>query len=230
MRIHYIKHSIHITSSHRCALASLLLLLTTMVAKADELPYKCDFGVQGGLCYYVGDATPHVFQNIQWTAGAQFRYKFDPRWALQIKGQYDNFAFRYEDIKYQRAMINIDAVAEFNFFRFGISEYNDKIKPITPYIFLGIGMSIYNLGNEHFTGYFPFGFGLKYKPLPRMTLLLAWQHQLYFTDAIEGLDPLNNVAELNGSNILLNDLTSTLTFGIVFEFIQQRQVCATCNF
>ena len=46
-----------------------------------------EVGVQGGASYYVGELASHVFMSVGETYGAQLRYKIDPRWAIQLKGQ-----------------------------------------------------------------------------------------------------------------------------------------------
>ena len=40
---------------------------------------------------------------------------------------------------------------------------------------------------------------------------------------------LDNSYKMNGSNIMNNDLTSTLTLGIVFEFTPQKKPCVLCG-
>ncbi len=221
------------------SVALITLILSALYVSAEELSYRCEFGLQGGLSYYVGDATPHIFMNPQYAAGAQFRYKFTPRWALQVKGQWQQIKFPDSDeqgtpIKgsmLTKQIISIDAVAEFNFFRFGEKQYDSRIKPITPYIFLGVGAGLYNDFGD-IGAYFPFGFGLKWKFAPRWGLNLAWQHQLFFADNIESnklYDDYPTEFNMNGSNIFKYDLTSTLTLGIVFEFAREKAVCRFCK-
>lgn len=216
------------------------LLLSAHIVCADDRPYLCEFGVQGGIGYYVGDATPHIFNHPSYAAGAQFRYKFTPRWALQVKGQFQEIRFPAPDgngypIEHPQKtdmlsnhIISVDVVGEFNFFRLGQKQYDSRIKPITPYIFLGVGMSVYN-GYKTVGAHMPFGFGMKWKFAPRWGLNIAWQHQLYFADNLENNKAYDNTYNLNGSNILNNDLTSTLTLGIVFEFAKQKNVCKHCQ-
>ncbi len=213
-----------------------MCLLSISMVRGEERAYLCEFGVQGGLSYYVGDATKHIFQHVQPAYGAQFRYKFTPRWALQVKGQADNIKFplKAENGELSGEMgknllMNIDAVAEFNFFRFGMKQYDTRIKPITPYMFIGIGVSVYS-GFGRVTGYVPFGFGMKWKFAPRFGLNIAWQHQIYFADNLEDKDYYNNTYNLNGSNILNKDFTSSLTIGIVFEFAKERAACRSCSY
>ena len=52
-------------------------------------------------------------------------------------------------------------------------------------------------------------------------------------DKIDGStnDPsiLNNSNDMNGFNILNNDLTSSLTIGVVFEFGTREKMCYFCE-
>lgn len=210
-----------------------MFLLSTLYAYADDPTYRCELGLQGGLGYYVGDATPHIFMHVQPAYGLQFRYKFDPRWALQTKLQGQHIRFRAPEGSAEdyagNQLWSWDVVAEFNFFRFGVKQYDDRVKQLTPYIFLGIGASGYS-NFESFAAYLPFGVGLKWKFSKRVQLHAAWQHQLYFADNIEGLAEYDNANGLNGSNILHNDLTSSFTVGIVFEFAREKEVCRQCGY
>ena len=82
------------------------------------------------------------------------------------------------------------------------------------------------------------GIGMKWKFADRWQLHVVWQHQIYFVDNIEGLPALDGRTNpavgggrygLNGTNILNNDLTSTLTLGIVFEFAKEKKICKVCR-
>ena len=52
---------------------------------AQEQPYLCELGLQGGCGYYVGDAAAHIFMHPREAYGVHFRYKFTKRWAIQAK-------------------------------------------------------------------------------------------------------------------------------------------------
>lgn len=213
---------------------------------ADSRMYHCEMGVQAGIGYYVGDLTHHIFQAPLDVYGGQFRYKFDKRWSIQAKAQRQRISFREQgDVGtlYYTPMWHVDATAEFNFFRFGQREYDSRVKPITPYIFIGVGVSLYNAnatpakttaypmmtGRIHAGAYIPLGIGVKWKFADRWQLQAAWQHQIYLADNIEGLPSANNTNKLNGSNILNNDLTSSITLGIVFEFAKEKKICLLCE-
>ena len=217
----------------------LLSILSTTVFSHGQ-PFLCEFGLQGGCGYYVGDATPHIFMNPREAYGAHFRYKFTKRWAIQAKfsGQRiigDKYTMNSERLneKWSNRLYNVDVMAEFNFLPFGEADKNNRrIKPYTPYIFAGLGAGVYNGVNEGTmtaSGYVPLGIGFKWKFHERVGLNIAWQHNIYFADDLEGQSSLNDTHHLNGSNWMNCDVTGMLTAGIVFEFARAKKACKICN-
>ena len=208
-------------------------------AHAQGQPYLCEIGLQGGCGYYVGDAAPHIFMNPREAYGVHFRYKFTKRWALQTKvsGQRitgNDYTIDGQKLstKWENQMINVDVMAEFNFFRFGeANKYDKRIKPYTPYIFLGIGAGVYGLndGGTHAMAYIPLGVGFKWKFYDCIGLNIAWQHNIYMADNLECREELDNKHQLNGWNWMNCDLTGMLTAGIVFEFGRAKAPCRICN-
>lgn len=223
----------------RGAIIGLVLLCVSVGACAQAQPYLCELGLQGGCGYYVGDAAPHIFMNIREAYGVHFRYKFTKRWALQVKasGQRiagNDYTIRGEklDTKWQSQLVNVDVMAEFNFLRFGTAnKYDKRIKPYTPYIFLGIGAGGCGIGSSktHAVAYVPLGIGFKWKFHERMGLNISWQHNIYMADKLEGRDELDNKHQLNGWNWMNCDLTGMLTVGLVFEFAKAKKACRVCN-
>lgn len=203
---------------------------------ADERMYLCEFGFEGGCGYYVGDATEHIFQHVREAYGANFRYRFDQRWCLQVKGitqritgpmpNGTSFAVNNGDL-WANQLVNLDVSAEFNFFRYGAPTYDIRVKPITPYIYIGAGACIHS-GFTRVAAYMPFGVGVKWQFAPRWALKMAWQHNLYFADNLERVEDYNNTHKLNGSNFLNDDLTGMLTAGVTVQFGKTKRVCRTC--
>ena len=231
-------------STYKYLLAIFLVSATVLSAHAEERPYLCEIGLQAGCGYYVGDAAPHIFMNVREAYGLHFRYKFTKRWALQVKtsGQrisgYD-YTIRGEklDSRWTNQLINMDVMAEFNFFRFGsANKYDKRIKPYTPYIFLGIGTGIYGADMENkptfgnVMAYIPLGIGFKWKFSDWCGLNVAWQHNIYMADNLESRETLDNKHQLNGWNWMNCDLTGQLTLGIVFEFGRATRECRMCNY
>ena len=212
-------------------------------AYAQGQPYLCEIGLQGGCGYYVGDAAQHIFMHPREAYGVHFRYKFTKRWAIQAKvsGQritgYDyTMDGRKLDTRWQNQLINVDVMAEFNFFRFGeANRYDKRIKPYTPYIFLGIGAGVYGANGEnkpifnHAMAYIPLGVGFKWKFHDCVGLNVAWQHNIYMADNLESRESLDNKYQMNGWNWMNCDLTGMLTAGIVFEFGRAKAPCRICN-
>lgn len=215
----------------------------SMCAQTNGQPMLCELGVQAGCGYYVGDAAPHIFMNPREAYGIHFRYKFTKRWAIQAKfsgqritgNQYTMQGEKLDD-KWSNRLYNVDVMGEFNFLRFGDGSTSDRhIRPYTPYIFIGIGVGLYNdievNGKRKMTasGYVPLGIGFKWKFSEYVGLNIAWQHNIYFSDDIEGQLTLNNKHHLNGWNWMNSDVTGMFTAGIVFEFARAKKPCRICN-
>lgn len=214
---------------------ALFLCVGVRAFAQQERPYLCEMGLQAGIGYYVGDATPHIFMHPREAYGIHFRYKFDRRWAIRAKlsGQ----RIKGHTVPFENRLYNIDVVGEFNFLRFGSAKnYDTRIKPYTPYIFLGIGTGI-NWADDQIgksaprwsSVYIPLGIGFKWKFAERCGLNIAWQHNIYCGDGLEGKDELDNTNKLNGWNIMNMDVSGMFTVGIVVEFNQQKAPCRFCN-
>ena len=192
-----------------------MFLWCGLQARAQELPYLCEIGLQAGAGYYVGDAAPHIFMNPREAYGIHFRYKFTKRWAIQA-----------QTTKWENRLYSADVMAEFNFFRFSSSnEYDKRIKPYTPYIFLGLGVSYYG----SVAPYVPLGIGFKWKFSDRCGLNVAWQHNIYMADNLEQRKELDNTYQLNGWNWMNCDLTGMFTVALVVEFARAPKPCRICN-
>ena len=210
-------------------------------AQAEERPYLCEIGLQGGCGYYVGDAAPHIFMHVREAYGLQFRYKFTKRWAVQAKIAAQRIAGDEYTIKgvptgqvWTNQMAHADLMAEFNFFRFGsANKYDKRIRPYTPYIFMGLGASLYGDMREDrkwtYAGYLPLGIGFKWRFSEHCGLNIAWQHNVYFSDDIEAQNELNNKYHMNGWNWMNCDVTGMLTVGLVIEFLPAPRPCRICN-
>jgi hypothetical protein len=136
------------------------------------------------------------------------------------------------DTWWTNRLYNADVMAEFNFLRFGsANKFDKRIKPYTPYIFIGLGAGVYTPDWKKMgvSGYIPLGIGFKWKFSERCGLNIAWQHNIYFADDLENRSELNNRKQLNGWNWMNCDLTGMLTVGLVVEFAQPTKNCRVCN-
>ena len=199
--------------------------------------FLCDLGFQGGIGYYVGDANDHIFMHPREAYGGFFRYRFTQRWNLEVQGMTQRIAgyrpdgtgFAVKELgKWTNQLVNVDVVAEYNFFRFDVTEYDTRVRTYTPYIGLGIGLSIHT-GFTKATGYVPFVIGFKWKFHPQCNLQIAWQHNVYFGDNLEGIKEYDNLHDLNGSNILNCDVTGQLVVGLSVAFATGKKICKSCE-
>jgi hypothetical protein len=202
-----------------------IALFPAYVSAKEHPFYRMEVGVMGGASYYVGELAPHVFMSTAETYGAQLRVKFDPRWAVQTKVQRQRIA-----IGESFPLWHVDVVGEYNFFQLGLDEYNIHMRNLTACMFVGFGVSL--LKENKVATYLPVGIGLKWKFADRWQLQLAWQHNVYvdkYGDGLEGDSNFDNTHQLNGTNIMNNDIASTLTAGVVFEFGLEERKCVLCE-
>lgn len=183
-----------------------------------------EVGLLGGVSYCMGEVSPYAFQSPAGAYGVQFRYKFTPRIALQAKAQ-------VTPVYGRKGFTNVDVTAEYNFFRYGLNYYDARVRTLSPYIFLGVGVSVDVITLKPFLAeyagvYLPVGVGLKWKFAERWQLQAAWQHQVYL-DPLKG-DEVDQNSNSN-YNILNNDVLSTVMVSVVFEFAQEKKRCIICK-
>lgn len=252
------------------SLGIILLIVLPISASAEEHFYHLEVGMQAGAGYYMGELAPYAFMSTAETYGLQARCKIDRRWALQVKGQRQRVVnsvkmgndWNINPGKYQVPMWHFDISGEFNFFRFGWDAYDIRVKNVTPYISVGIGMTVHNVAatrqkneknaypaleikNENrleYAMYVPVSVGIKWAFADRWQLQVAWQHNLYMLngDGLEGMITavkskdnkqdmwLNDSHNMNGSNVMNNDVTSTLTLAVTYAFAARKKTCTYC--
>jgi len=191
-----------------------------------QVNYNAEIGVSGGGSYYLGDANSQLFNNMQQAYSGFFRYNLNSRLALkaeftkvnQIVGPNNSFVNKTVNIG--------DLCAEFNFFDLEINESNRFGKKFSPFIFTGIGIMTDVYANQKAPeACLPFGVGIKLKLAERWNFSVQWSNRLLFSDNLEDNPKYNNSDNLNGSNVFNNDLLSTITVGISFNFWEKRCNC-----
>jgi len=216
-------------------LAFCISFLTGFRANSQE-QYKAELGVLGGEAFYLGDANSQLFKNMQLTYGGFFRYKFNPRLALKVEAATTTingvFATNDSTYKLNKAINYGEIVGEFNFFDFEKNKNNRFSKIFSPYIFVGIGgiTGMYT-GQVIPEVYIPFGVGLKLKIADRWNLHAQWSSKLLTKDNLEEkinpkiITKLNNFGDLNGVNPFNNDLLTSVSMGISFDFWKKPCDC-----
>ncbi|MDR3653766.1 MAG: DUF6089 family protein [Paludibacter sp.] len=215
-------------------LLRLLILCVLGIISANTLAqdeYKAEIGVSGGGSYYLGDANSQLFKNMQLAVGGFFRYKFDPRFALKVEIISTKVVAAQNTVN--NSLYSTDFCGEFNFFDLEENQYKQFSKKFSPYIFTGVGIMTDMYDGQKFPGFLslPFGVGIKVKLASRWNFNAQWTNRLLlFSDNMENNPIYNNTNNLNGTNVLNNDLLSTLTVGLSFDFWEKSCNCLNNNF
>jgi hypothetical protein len=215
----------------------LIALVFTLVGTF-SYSQTAEVGVFGGLSYYLGDLNPGIHFLLSKPAwGFLARVNLDSRWT--VRGDFYRGNVKGDDrtgqtnslrnLRFNSKITDIAAIAEFNFFDYMTGSRKNIL---TPYIFIGIGMVIFNpeadgvklkdvgtegqnIGFDGRTPYslvaftIPFGVGFKYSLNKRFSLTGEWGMRKAFTDYI---DDVSTTYYLDGTTItapeeLLSDPT-----------------------
>lgn len=203
------------------------LTLTLAVISLAVLGQTGEVGLFGGVSYYIGDLNPAKhFLSSKPAYGVVARVNLNPRWSFTLNGyrgtvtgdDYVSNTNTSRGLQFESEILDISAVAEFNFFEYITGSKRDVF---TPYIFGGIGYFHFNpesagvklrdIGTEGQQAGFedrkpynlhsvsiPFGIGFKYSISRRFGLTAFWGMRKTFTDY---LDDVSRTYYLNGAQI-----------------------------
>ncbi len=226
----------------RTALAYIVAVIVMIVAMpartvAQETPYKFDFGAGIGMSGYQGEAAKTLFSHPGFAGQIGVRYLPTSRWAIRgtidvltISGNtadMDNVLPGGQQYDFKSTVYDIGGRVEFNFFSYGIGETYKKMRRWTPYLSLGVGVTMAMCdGESAFGPNIPFAFGFKFKLKERLNLVTEFAVVKVFNDHIDGKD-LADLATIKSSFLKNNDWYSRFTVGLTFEFGKR---CETCHY
>lgn len=213
----------------RSTILSVLLVASTSAYSQVE-NYKAEIGILGGTSYYLGDANNKMFANNQFDFGLIYRHKLNPRIAISAMWNNTKVIGGVDATAFENRLNTIDLVGEFNFFDYEDKVYRPNSRKHTLFLFAGLGGMIFPYATSDgesldFMFSYPVGLGYKVMLGKRFNLNLIWSHSLLLTDKMEGLPIFNNQIGLNGSNLLNNDVLSTLTIGLTFNIWKDKCNC-----
>ena len=222
-------------------LITLFFLFVCSTAVAQE--YKYEIGGAGGMSMYMGDANPNsFFQGWNPSAGVVFRNNLNFRWAFKgdlsfgrVAGDTKNvsnvFPYDSQD-SFSRSFFNLGGQMEFNFL-----PYSDKFaylntSKISPYSFLGLGLTVAPGENQtFFSPNFSVGLGVKYKIKNRLNLGLEYTVHKLFGDGFDAPNKdgfnLDNPYKTNKGLFKNKDWYNTLFFSITWDFGLRDGRCTT---
>ena len=218
----------------RKLIAAILVAVASLgSATAFGQDYRFELGPALGLSGYLGDANKgNLLRHPSYVAGGVFRYLINNRWAVKanlltanIKGEYTPLMSEIEEkIKMSSQIYDIGAQAEFNFFNFGIGSKYLKLKRITPYMVLGLGISVGcpKDGKTAFTLNLPMGVGVKYKLRERLNIGLEFTMRKAFGDGLDGIVDPESIKHGFAKN---TDWYSFLMFTLTYEFSKRCKIC-----
>jgi hypothetical protein len=131
---------------------------------------------------------------------------------------------------FDRSLIDVGGQMEFNFFPYSDKYAYANAKRFSPYVFLGVGMTVGIGGSETFVGpNIPLGVGLKYK-INRINLGCEFSFRKLFGDGLDVTDEnnafLDDPYHMNSSMLKNKDWYSFLLLSVTWDFGPR---CRTCN-
>lgn len=217
----------------------ILAIASAFGANAQQAPYKFDLGAGLGMSGYIGDAcsTP-LFKHPGFTFEGGMRYLANVRWAFRGALGVTSLSGSTKDINsfipgvdapidFKSMVYSLSARAEFNFLPYGIGETYKKLSRISPYLMLGVGISMASSGgNTAVAPTLPMGFGVKYKLKQRLNLIAEFSMTKVFSDKVDG-PLLNDLTGIKTNFFKDTDWFSRITVGITYEFGER---CEKCNY
>ena len=213
-----------------------ILLLAAVGAKAQTEPeYRLELGGGVGLLTYLGDFNTNLMKNAQPMFSLLAKYKFDPRQALAMNVSYGTLkgSAKYEksyypnvqeDYSFKNNVLDVGLRYEYNFWPYGTGEEYRGAKRLTPYIYIGLGITACKAGKTEMGVNLPVGAGVKYKAADRVNVALEWTMHFTSNDRLDGIeDPYG----IKRSGLFKNtDCYSHLRLSLTYDLWAK---CKTCH-
>ena len=211
-----------------------LLLLATGVHAQTEPEYKLEIGGGIGMVSYQGDFNGNLFKSPQPMATVLAKYRFDPRRALAFNVSYGKLKGSSKDVQtyyplssiydFSSTVVDAGVRLEYNFWPYGTGFEYRGAKRLTPYVSIGLGMTIAKADKSVFGANLPIGVGVKYKVADRLNLAAEWAMHFTTCDRLDGVeDPYG----IKSSGLFKNtDCYSHLRLSLSYDLWAK---CRTCH-
>ena len=222
----------------KTSLLTLLLMILPLSALAqDEDEYRMEIGGGLGLVSYQGDFNGSITKNMQPAWSLVLRRVFNPYMAMKcdlmfgkLKGNSTNVTTWYPEYneqpyEFSSSLFDLGLTYEYNFWPYGTGRDYRGAKKLTPFIFLGLGMTYADCdGGSAFTANLPLGIGVKYKIGKRINLGVEWAMHFSLSDKLDGVkDPYG----IESTGMFKNtDCYSSLKVTLTYSFLPK---CIICN-
>ncbi len=219
----------------RNAVVAILLMLAVSAKAQTEPEYRLEIGGGVGMVSYQGDFNGNLFKNMQPMFSLLGKYKFNPRMALAmnisygtLKGSAKNVTSyvpeEWANYSFKEKFGDVGIRLEYNFWPFGTGMEYRGAKRLTPYIFLGLGTTVFKDDKTQLTMNLPIGLGVKYKAADRVNMALEWAMHFSNTDRLDGA---SNPLGIRSHGLFKNtDCFSQLRLSVTYDLWAK---CKTCH-
>ena len=130
----------------------------------------------------------------------------------------------WTDYTFKSTVADVGVRFEYNFWPFGTGMEYRGAKRLTPYVFLGLGATIYKADQTGTAMNMPIGGGIKYKMAERLNMGLEWAMHFTSTDRLDGVgDPYG----IRSQGLFKNtDCYSQLRLSLTYDLWAK---CKTCH-
>ena len=211
-----------------------LLMLAVGVHAQTEPEYRLEVGGGIGMVSYQGDFNGNIFKNMQPMFSLLAKYKFNPRVAIAMNISYGKLKGSAKDITshvpaqwvdytFKRKIGDVGVRMEYNFWPYGTGMEYRGAQRLTPYIFIGLGTTVYKTDKPQLAMNMPLGLGMKYKAANRVNIALEWAMHFSSSDRLDGVsDPLG----IKSSGLFKNtDCYSQLRLSVTYDLWAKCKIC-----
>lgn len=184
-----------------------------------------EVGLTGGGGFVLGDVNGMLFNHMQPLGGVFLKYKFNGHYELRL--QVDGGILGVGNVNNTfctTPYVGAQFLGEFNFFNYGVKQWEAFRTWVTPTIIAGLGVMAFDDGvSWRFTPTLPLGVGVKFKLSNRVNVGAYWMVTKTFSDAVDHTD---NPIGLNKGLWNNRDWYSTAQIYLSINFYK---ICAPCR-
>ncbi|MBO4660342.1 MAG: outer membrane beta-barrel protein [Prevotella sp.] len=227
--------------------AAIIIVLCNLLAQSalaqDTPEYRMEIGAGGGLMGYLGDFNNSITKDLQPMGGVFARYNFNSYTAMRLDLNYGKMKGSSKDVKtyyppysetpyeFNNTLVDLSLTYEYNLWPYGTGKEYRGAKPLTPFIFGGLGASYVNTKSNYaekkkniIAPGALIGIGLKYKANERLNIGLDFAMHFSMSDELDGAkDPYGITSSGPFKN---TDCFSTLQLTVSYSFWAR---CRTCH-
>lgn len=221
--------------SVRGILLTILLTLAVSAHAQTEPEYRLEVGAGAGLVTYLGDFNGNILKNQMPMFSLLAKYKANPRMAVAMNVSYGKIKgaasdagtylpAEWQDYSFNHSLLDVGFRYEYNFWPYGTGQEYRGAKRLTPYIYIGIGMTFAKPDKTETGINMPLGGGVKYKAANRVNVALEWTIHFTTSDMLDGVkDPYG----ISSSGLFKNtDCYSHLRLSLTYDLWAK---CRTCH-